>query len=154
MCLATSSSKSVPSKEVCSTTDGIVPTFPVEPAPQQLDITDLTSSDLARLRRDDPFMYYSIPSVNNAALHLENVSATALHSPSSQHSSETKSNHDNASTKQMVTRQRRLSLECHHDSFMEEMLAGDDFKTTVKQPESDKDDGDDLYYFLLTLGKI
>lgn len=139
----------VHSKSV-STPDRLVPTFPAERAPQHLDVSELTSSDLALLRRDDPFMYYSIPSVKIAALHCEDVHTPAgLALPPNPNGSEMESK-DDSSTKRTVTRQRRISAECHPDIFMGEMFADTKFMSSVEALESDIDD-DNLYDFLLTL---
>ncbi|KAL3799797.1 hypothetical protein HJC23_010447 [Cyclotella cryptica] len=151
MCLPTPSDEKHLSNAL-STTDRIVPTFPVEAASQQLEMTYVTSSDLAALKRNDPFMYYSIPSVKNAALHCKDVSVPLVDVPSRRHASfsEIKSK-DNALTKCVVTRQRRLSMECHPDLLMEEMLADANFMASLSQSESANDPEDDLYDFLLAL---
>ncbi|KAL7476869.1 hypothetical protein ACHAW6_002725 [Cyclotella cf. meneghiniana] len=46
--------------------DVIVETFNAK-VPRQIDLRDVSSSDLALLKEDDPFMYYSIPAVRNTA---------------------------------------------------------------------------------------
>ena len=56
----------------------------------------------------DPFLYYSIPGVNKAALSLKKVD----HSKASQ----------SQSTK--VTRKERLTFECHPSLAMDELLVG------------------------------
>ncbi|KAL7475551.1 hypothetical protein ACHAW6_001460 [Cyclotella cf. meneghiniana] len=137
MCLPTLSSetmkmlKRVHSKAF-STKHQIVPTFPVETTPQHIDVSDLTSSDLASLKRNDPFMYYSIPSAKNAALHCENSKRFS-------------------STKLSVTRQGRISTECHPDLLMEKIFTDTNLMASLKDLDSYSDDGDDLYDFLLSL---
>ncbi|KAL7481234.1 hypothetical protein ACHAW6_006909 [Cyclotella cf. meneghiniana] len=137
MCLPTLSNetmkmlKRVHSKAF-STKHQIVPTFPVETAPQHMDVSDLTSSNLASLKRNDPFMYYSIPSAKNAALHCEKSKR-------------------NSSTELSVTRQRRISTECHPDLLLEKMLTDTNFTASLKELDSYSDIGDDLYDFLLSL---
>jgi len=44
-----------------------------EKVPRHLDIRNISSSDLALLKEDDPFMYYSIPAVRNATRQGEHV---------------------------------------------------------------------------------
>ena len=56
----------------------------------------------------DPFLYYSIPGVNKAALSLKKID----HSKASQ----------SQSTK--VTRKERLTFECHPSLAMDELLVG------------------------------
>ncbi len=131
-----------------STTSRIVPTFPVETAPQHMDVSDLTSSDLASLKRNDPFMYYSIPSVKNAALRCRDASLTDLRS--SRKGSEIKSI-CNSLRKIPVTRQRRISMECHPDLLVEEMFVDTEFMASLQDRDSSRDEGDDLYDFLLSL---
>jgi hypothetical protein len=156
MCHPTLSNKTVKTPERVhsksfSTPDRLVPTFPAETAPQHLDVSELTSSDLALLRREDPFMYYSIPSVKIAALHCVDVHTPAgLALPPNPNGSEMESK-NNSSTKRTVTRQRRISAECHPDILMEEMLADTNFMSSLEALESDMDDIDNLFDFLLTL---
>jgi len=54
----------------------------------------------------DPFLYYSIPGVNKAALSLKKV------------------DHSKASQSTKVTRKARLSFECHPSLVMDELLVG------------------------------
>ncbi|KAL7486340.1 hypothetical protein ACHAW6_011934, partial [Cyclotella cf. meneghiniana] len=100
-----------------STKHQIVPTFPAETAPQHMDVSDLTSSDLASLKRNDPFMYYSIPSAKNAALHCEDYSMFV----------DLEKSKRNSLTEVSVTRQRRISTECHPDILMEKMFTDTNF---------------------------
>ena len=146
MCIPTLSNETVkaPKRVHCkalSTKHQIVPTFPVERAPQHMDVSDLTSSDLASLKRNDPFMYYSIPSAKNAALHCEDVSMFVGLEKSKR----------NSSTALSVTRQRRISTECHPDLLLEKMFADTNFMASLKDLDSHGDDCDDLYDFLLSL---
>ncbi len=95
-------------------------------------------------------MYYSIPSVKIAALHCEDVHTPAgLALPPNPNGLEMESK-DNSLTKRTVTRQRRISAECHPDIFMGEMFADTKFMSSAEALESDIDD-DNLYDFLLTL---
>ncbi|KAL7475051.1 hypothetical protein ACHAW6_000984 [Cyclotella cf. meneghiniana] len=138
--------------KVFSTADWIVPTFPNETAAQQLNIIDLTSSDLVALKRNDPFMYYSILSVKNAALNYKDVNASLLNVPLNQYStcSEIKSK-ENASTKCIVTRQRKLLVECHPNVFTEGLLADPDVMSPLEKSKWGNDEKDELYDFLFML---
>ena len=96
-------------------------------------------------------MYYSIPSVKIAALHCEDVYTPAgLALPPNPNGSEMEST-DKSSTKHTVTRQRRISAECHPDILMGEMFADTKFMSSLDSLESDIDDIDNLYDFLLKL---
>ena len=57
----------------------------------------------------------------------------------------------NSSTELSVTRQRRISMECHPDLLLEEMFADTNFMASLKDLDSYSDDGDDIYDFLLSL---
>ena len=58
-----------------------VPMNKAKPAADKIDLRDLSESDLDVLRREDPFMYHSIPSVYRATLRLEDVDHSALVPP-------------------------------------------------------------------------
>lgn len=156
MCLPTLSNKALKMPErvyskAFSTTDQLVPTFRAETAPLHLDVSDLTSPDLASLRRNDPFMYYSIPSEKITALRCEDDNTPAgLDLPSKPSGSEIETK-DNCSKKRTVSRQRRISTECHPDLLMGEMMSHADFMSSLEALESDSDDCDYLYDFLLSL---
>ncbi|KAL7477023.1 hypothetical protein ACHAW6_002842 [Cyclotella cf. meneghiniana] len=140
MCLATptndvkSSSenrcrKTIANTAEADTTDISEPTFPVETAPQQMDVTSLTSAELSELKINDPFMYYSIPFVRNAALHGKDVSVLDVPSRST--------SIDNECPKRSVTRQRRISTEFHPDVLLEEIFADQEFMSSLNELKSD-----------------
>jgi hypothetical protein len=52
----------------------VIPTFREE-RPRSLDVTSLTQSELAKLKTEDPFMYFSIPAVRIAELSGNDVDA-------------------------------------------------------------------------------
>ena len=88
-------------------------------------------------------MYYSIPSVRNAALHGKDVDASLLDVPSRSTSV------DSECPKRSVTRQRRISTECHPDLLLEEMFADQEFMSSLNQLKSDvsvlSEDSCDMY---------
>ncbi|KAK1746273.1 hypothetical protein QTG54_002880 [Skeletonema marinoi] len=84
----------------------LVPTFPDKKDEEELDLQSLTEEDLKLLKKTDPFLYYSIPGVNKAALSLKKV------------------DHSKASQSTKVTRKARLSFECHPSLAMDELLVG------------------------------
>ncbi|KAK1746241.1 hypothetical protein QTG54_002848 [Skeletonema marinoi] len=71
----------------------LVPTFPDKKDEEELDLQSLTEEDLKLLKKTDPFLYYSIPAVNKAALSLKKVDhskasqsqSTKLHARSDLH---------------------------------------------------------------------
>jgi len=60
--------------------DVVVETFKAT-VPRKLDLRDISSSDLASLKEDDPFMYYSIPAVRNTAWNSDHADMPSLHNP-------------------------------------------------------------------------
>ncbi|KAL3795416.1 hypothetical protein ACHAWO_011183 [Cyclotella atomus] len=78
----------------------IVPTFREE-RPRSVDASSLSQSELAKLKVEDPFMYYSIPSVRVAEL-----SGNAVDAPS-------------AGT---VVRMQRITAELHPGELVEDVL--------------------------------
>eukprot|EP00984_Skeletonema_dohrnii_P020684 scaffold10156_cov98-Skeletonema_dohrnii-CCMP3373.AAC.3 len=86
----------------------LVPTFPDKKDVEELDLQSLTEEDLKVLKKTDPFLYYSIPGVNKAAVSLKKID----HSKAWQ----------SQSTK--VTRKERLTFECHPSLAMDELLVG------------------------------
>jgi len=49
-----------------------------EKRPKQIDIRQMSSSDLVSLKENDPFMYFSIPTVRSAAIHGNDVDLLAI----------------------------------------------------------------------------
>jgi hypothetical protein len=106
-----------------------VPTF-VERPVEQLEVSNLTSSDLASLKRNDAFMYYSIPTARAAAMHGEDVDPSLLRvdaSTSSPSSEEETTSRKARKVSRKVTRQRRVSTECHPDLMLEELFSDPEF---------------------------
>ena len=87
---------------------------------QAIDVKDLSEEDLQSLRKEDPFMYYSIPAIRMATIHgkdidppdkvalcCSNLSSDGQQEPASKR---TKSTYPSRS-KTMVLRQTRISFE-------------------------------------------
>ncbi|KAL3779318.1 hypothetical protein HJC23_013768 [Cyclotella cryptica] len=105
-----------------------IPTFPIERAQQQMDVTSLTSSELSDLKRDDPFMYYSISSVRSAALRGKDVDISLFRSQSTA----LQSSSVDRIYEGTVTRQRRVSTECHPDLLYADLFEEDGFKPSLQ----------------------
>eukprot|EP00986_Skeletonema_menzelii_P007328 scaffold2854_cov140-Skeletonema_menzelii.AAC.4 len=75
-----------------------------------IDTRKLTKDDLKRLKKQDPFLYFSIPTVRTAALLNRDVDLKALQG--GQHSGPTP-----ATT---VERRSCISFECHTDLLLED----------------------------------
>lgn len=90
----------------------------------------MTSSDLASLKRNDAFMYYSIPTARAAAMHGKDVDPSLLRvdaSTSSPSSEEETTSRKARKVSRKVTRQRRVSTECHPDLMLEELFSDPEF---------------------------
>ncbi|KAL7484028.1 hypothetical protein ACHAW6_009671 [Cyclotella cf. meneghiniana] len=99
-----------------------VPTFAQEiKNKQQIYKNIMSSQDLALLKMSDPFLYFSIPAVKNAAFLNEDVNASTLKMLSREKYggsfSKVKENQPFA-----VNRKSRVSFECHVDLIFEHML--------------------------------
>ncbi|KAL3798837.1 hypothetical protein HJC23_004625 [Cyclotella cryptica] len=128
-----------------------VPTF-VEKAEAQIEVTSLNASDIASLKAYDPFMYYSIPAARNAAMKGKEVEPSLFHAdaPSSCVSSNTEVRSRKApKISCQVTRQRRVSTECHPDLLWGDMSRDPDFVEAMSRPSEYDYDFDDYFSSLL-----
>ena len=66
------------------------------------------------MKKDDPFMYYSIPAVRNARLQDKEMVLPSSSAP--------KMANDAKENKSMTTRKTCISFECHPDILIEEMV--------------------------------
>ncbi|KAL7479266.1 hypothetical protein ACHAW6_005005 [Cyclotella cf. meneghiniana] len=86
---------------------------------KEMDIRDITSTDLPALKKNDPFMYYSIPSIRKAALHFKEINAATLTVSTSD---EATGRSPGRSSKSKVTRQSRMTFECHPDLQLDGLM--------------------------------
>jgi hypothetical protein len=83
-----------------------IPTFRTEASKstvKEMCIENMSSQDLEKLKKTDPFMYYSIPQVRKAAVLNKGVVSSLA-----------------SEGEQKVTRASRLSFECHGDLMLDE----------------------------------
>jgi len=84
---------------------------------KEIDIDTLTDDDLRRLKKDDPFLYYSIPSIRRRSYLFDDddgvraaaTSTVGIHDPRRRRES-------------VVKRNRRLSTEVHPSLVFDEIL--------------------------------
>ena len=145
---------------------------------QAIDVRDLSEEELQSLRKEDPFMYYSIPAIRMAtiygkdidpsdkvALCCSNLSSDGQQEPASKR---TKSTYSNRS-KTTVLRRTRISFEApmNLEDIMTDFNAKEELYKNTSDPHSDTsqdidgegadttddddDDDDDLTYVLLDL---
>lgn len=99
-------------------------------AKEEVDIKSLNQDDVKSLRTTDPFMYYSIPGIHRANMHLlgiedfDHSNTQALCSSEVQTPRRRPSPPANKKPKRSTTVTRRTSISCeaHPDVIMEEFL--------------------------------
>jgi hypothetical protein len=126
-----------------------VPTF-VEKRKEQIVVKNLTSSDIELLKTKDPFMYYSIPAARNAIMQGKNVVPSRLNVDATSNSmaSDKESSTQPAPKLSNVTRQCRISTECHPDLLLEEIICDPDLVAAMSR-SSELDDLDSCFLTLL-----
>jgi hypothetical protein len=88
------------------------------PPAKQVNIKDLDSSKVALLKISDPFLYYSIPSISQAAMLNQDTDTTNFVKKAdgkSSHLSNKQKPTDGEEKSCIITRKSRLSFECYHD---------------------------------------
>ena len=104
----------------------IIPTKRSEPAQEkEIDTQKLTEDDLKRLKQKDPFLYFSIPAVRNAALFNKDLDMSSLQGRKSQCSSRDTASYPSqieSTPTTKVVRRSCISFECHPDLILEDYL--------------------------------
>jgi hypothetical protein len=112
---------------------------PADPAPVEVDVNKaLSAQDLQALKRQDPFLYYSIPGVRDAAVRFSS-DAVDMHQlaqdglrrycascPASIQT--TAANEESAKVKRCT----RVSFECHADLLLEDLLDDEDMDLELR----------------------
>jgi hypothetical protein len=115
-----------------STTTPLLRLAPTDPTPVEVDVNvAISAQDLQAIKKQDPFLYYSIPGVRDAAVHF-NADAVDMHQlaqeglrrngasyPASIQSAA-------ASDTAKVKRCTRVSFECHTDLLLNDLIDDDD----------------------------
>ena len=127
--------------DISQSTEGIetitrVPTF-AKKTPKTFDLTTLDSSQLAQLKINDPFFYYSIPAMKDAFLHGTDADLVTL--------VETATAEASASGKTMVARKSRVTTEGHLNLLLEEMFGLSAYGMTTMSDENDYERDADSY---------
>ena len=115
---------------------------------KQLDISNLaTNDDLTTLKKKDAFMYYSIPSIKDAAYVFEDVELSNITEKSSMRrnciSCPSRMQTESETSLTEVKRRTRISFECHSDMF--DMFPSDE------GGEEEKQEGGDMDYLLIMM---
>ena len=100
-----------------------VRTATAAPPPTQVDVRkSITEQDLESLKKQHPFLYYSIPGVRDATVLLEH---TDLHQVAQNGLQTSRTSEPVAK----VQRCRRLSFECHPDLMLRDLIMENDNDT-------------------------
>ncbi len=123
------STLTVPTKGAASTADGAPKTKRV------IDTTNLSEEDLQALRKEDPFLYYSIPTIRHSVLRIRSSAADADADVTTQRSRKQESARSRrvsrpsrsrveveSSSSGMVERKSCISFECHTDLLLEDFM--------------------------------
>ena len=95
-----------------------VPTATSDPTPSQVDVDkSISEQDLESLKKQDPFLYYSIPGVRDATVLLEHAD-TDIHQVA-QNGLQTSGTSEPVAK---VQRDTRLSFECHPDLLLGDLI--------------------------------
>ena len=83
---------------------------------KQIDIKNISANDLKSIRREDPFMYYSIPGVRMSKMLLNDDNDIDPSRPETVH----------GKAQETVVRKSRMSFECHPDLLLKEEFCTDE----------------------------
>ena len=119
-----------------------------EKLPKRINLDELHSSDVAALKTKDPFMYYSIPSVKNAAVLQRDCDRANIDSPINFSGPVCKMQNqvgENEPAPRAVTRKSRVSFECHASLLLEDVV-----NDSMKAVDSEEEDSsfDNFLYIL------
>ncbi len=92
-----------------------------------IDTTNLSEEDLQALKIQDPFLYYSIPTVRNTVLRSGTADVTTQPQPQRNQESArirraSRPSQVESSSSAMVERKSRISFESHTDLLLEDLL--------------------------------
>mmetsp|Transcript_21516 Transcript_21516/g.45251 ORF Transcript_21516/g.45251 Transcript_21516/m.45251 type:complete len:155 (-) Transcript_21516:240-704(-) len=108
---------------------------------RRVDIDNLkTKDDLDNLKKNDPFLFYSIPAAKEAILAGENLDISTLKTSSIRRNfyscparMETAVDSKEPSSTRSVSRKSRISFECHDSFLMMPFDLGDEMDTSGRQ---------------------
>jgi len=103
-----------------------IKTLPPSRKPKrEVDLQQVTADDLQTIKKQDPFMYYSVPGVLNAEMQMKEVDVSnirnCLSCPARMQTMKTTTSSTPPSST-TVTRSTCISYECHPDVFLEDFL--------------------------------
>jgi hypothetical protein len=115
-----------------STTTPLLRLAPTDPTPVEVDVNvAISAQDLQAIKKQDPFLYYSIPGVRDAAVHF-NADAVDMHQLAQEGLRRNGASYPasiqsaTASDTAKVKRCTRVSFECHTDLLLNDLIDDDD----------------------------
>mmetsp|Transcript_34134 Transcript_34134/g.71859 ORF Transcript_34134/g.71859 Transcript_34134/m.71859 type:complete len:160 (-) Transcript_34134:138-617(-) len=123
------------SQEPISTTTCMKLETEAKKKPVQVSLKPIDADDLKSIKKDDPFLYYSIPEVRKAAMVGRHIGVSEL-------GGILDTMNDKGQSESVVKRQTRISFECPLDvCLMDELGLSDD--------EFEDSDGEEFLEFIL-----
>ncbi len=116
-----------------------------DPTPVEVDVNKaLSAQDLLCLKKQDPFLYYSIPGVRNATVRLDTVDMHQLAQDSLRRNCASCpasiQTSDTSDAVAKVKRCTRVSFECHADLLLEDLF-DDNFDMDMDDISLERMDG-------------
>ena len=107
---------------------------------REIDLQQVSADDLRTLKKQDAFMYYSIPGVRNAEMQMKDIDLSNLRNCLS---CPARMQTVQATSISKVERSTRISYECHPDLLLEELL-NEDGSNSIGSDDGANDPLDDL----------
>mmetsp|Transcript_6311 Transcript_6311/g.11241 ORF Transcript_6311/g.11241 Transcript_6311/m.11241 type:complete len:171 (+) Transcript_6311:224-736(+) len=116
---------------------------------KRVDVNKITSKDLKRMQKKDPFLFYSIPGVRSAKMLLKDIDTSHLGDSQFRNCSSCPSRLETVKFEaqpQTVIRSSRISFECHPDLVLEDDYDDlfDDDTDDCFDPDDEDDDALDF----------
>ena len=117
---------------------------------REIDLQQLTVDELQTIKKQDSFMYYSIPGVRVAEMQMKELDVSNLRNCLSCPARMKTKTPSTPSSLTTVTRSTCISYECHPDVFLEDLLNDEDSEDLFDMDLDDE--SDDLHRLMKLLG--
>jgi len=111
-----------------------------------IDTEHLNEDELKTLKKEDPFSYYSIPTVRAATVRRGSIDMSSMQQDgggsAARQSRRMSCPYRIDSTPTKVARRTCISFECHPDIFLDDTVAEEDENQDVMEVEEEKEDVD------------
>ena len=93
-------------------------------SPKTIDLKNMSAEDLKSIKKQDPFLYYSIPGVRSAMFLSTDIDTSDLGASKTKSCpSRLQTTRGKARSSRTTTRSSCISFECHPDLMMEDLLS-------------------------------